>query len=175
VARQEQVEPHSQGVWTALGLLGRVVVGLAFLVSGYSKAVAPPQEFAAVIETYQIVPGAWSVPMATVLPWIELFLGAFVLTGYYRRKSAVGVGAMLCAFVWALVTAQLRGIELDSCGCFGRLIEFKPWQATLLDVTMSGLCFAVWKDSRGPFSLDGWIEGSPPSRAKKADRATAVH
>jgi len=164
---------RQDALWSWLGLAGRVMVGLAFLVSGYSKAVSAPQEFAAVIESYQIVPLDWTVPMATAMPWFELFLGAFVLTGYFRRKSAIGIGAMLVAFIWALVTAQARGIDLGSCGCFGRFLTLKPWQATLLDVTLSFLTFSIWKDTIGKFSLDGWIEGTPvpPAPSKQPQKA----
>lgn len=153
----------------ALGLVGRVVLGLAFVLSGYVKAITPAQEFALVIESYDLLPAAWSVPMASVLPWAELLLGAALLTGFFRRESAALLGGLAGLFIWALVTAQARGIDLGTCGCFGRLgPQLKPWQATLMDVTFAFLAFAVWRDLEGRFSLDRWIEAAPPEAAAAA-------
>jgi uncharacterized membrane protein YphA (DoxX/SURF4 family) len=149
--------PGQSAAWTWLGALGRVALGAAFMTSGYSKLVAPVQEFQAVLESYQLLPRDMTLPFATVMPWLELFLGAFVLLGYWRRKSAVGLGALLSMFVLALLTAQARGLDLGSCGCFGRFFSVEPWKMTLIDVTLSWLAFCVWKDRLGPISLDRWI------------------
>ena len=135
------------------------MIGATFIVSGYVKATAPPQEFAMVIELYDLVPTSWALAMAHTFPWAELFLGAFLITGYYRRQSAAAAGGFLVMFIGALVAAQARGIDLAGCGCFGKIgPELKLWQSTLLDVVLAGLALAVWKDRAGAWTLDRWIE-----------------
>jgi len=144
----------------ALG--GRFLVGAVFILSGFSKAVSPPQEFAAAIEAYQVMPPELIPAAARALPWAELVLGAFLLAGYWRRISALGLATLLFAFLWALVTAQIRGLEIGECGCYGRFgPKLKPWQATLSDLAFLALALSAWRERSGPWTLDRWIDGSP--------------
>jgi uncharacterized membrane protein YphA (DoxX/SURF4 family) len=147
---------------------GRLLLGAAFLASGFTKAVGSPQDFAFVIESYRLLPASLALPLARVLPWAELLLGAFVLTGYWLRRSALALTGLLLMFLWALLTAQARGLELGDCGCFGRLgPKLDLWQTTLLDLALLGLALAVWRGPSGRWTLDAWVEAAPEPPAER--------
>jgi len=80
--------------WNVIGFFARIIVGVVFAVSGFQKAVAAPQEFAAVIETYQFLPIRWVLPFATVIPWGEVLLGLCLIAGYLTRITASGLASL---------------------------------------------------------------------------------
>lgn len=154
--------------WLAVAAaVGRPLVGGVFMFSGFSKLVAAPQEFAYIIEAYQILPPDWSMPLALVLPWMELFLGAWVLIGYFRRPSAAILSGMLGVFIIALLKAHFWELDLGSCGCFGNMVHLKPWQASTLDTALLAFGVAIYKDPAGWWTADHWIDPPPPAPAAK--------
>jgi putative oxidoreductase len=98
--------------WVCILLLAAV-----FLYSGYSKMQSTLQ-FAAVLAQYQLVPTGLVLPLATYLPWAEIVLGLFLLTGWKTRFAAWAAAALLSVFIAAMTVTYFRGIEAD-CGCFG--------------------------------------------------------
>ena len=71
--------------WVCILLLAAI-----FLYSGYSKMQSTLQ-FAAVLAQYQLVPTDLVLPLATYLPWGEIVLGLFLLTGWKTRFAASAV------------------------------------------------------------------------------------
>jgi uncharacterized membrane protein YphA (DoxX/SURF4 family) len=98
--------------WVCILLLAAI-----FLYSGYSKMQSTLQ-FAAVLAQYQLVPTNLILPLATYLPWAEIALGLFLLTGWKSRLAAAAAAALLSVFIVAMAVTYFRGIEAD-CGCFG--------------------------------------------------------
>jgi uncharacterized membrane protein YphA (DoxX/SURF4 family) len=94
-----------------------IILAAVFLYSGYSKMQSTLQ-FAAVLAQYQLVPTNLVLPLATYLPWAEIALGLFLLTGWKPRLAASAAAALLSVFIAAMTVTYLRGIEAD-CGCFG--------------------------------------------------------
>jgi uncharacterized membrane protein YphA (DoxX/SURF4 family) len=95
----------------------RIILAGIFLYSGYSKMQSTLQ-FAAVLSQYQLVPADLVLPLATYLPWVEIALGLFLLTGWKTQLAAGIAAALLFVFIAAMTVTYLRGIEAD-CGCFG--------------------------------------------------------
>jgi uncharacterized membrane protein YphA (DoxX/SURF4 family) len=139
-------------------LAARLLVGAVLVYAGAAKAGAPAEEFALVIQSYQVVPPSLALPMAGLLPWAELLLGWALLLGVETRTAAAGAGALFGLFLAALGSVVARGITLPNCGCFGDALHFTPSQAFLFD---SALCALSWTAFRGPapWSLDGWARG----------------
>ena len=75
-------------------------------------------QFAAVLSQYQLVPADLVLPLATYLPWAEIALGLFLLSGWKTRLAAWIAAALLFVFIIAMTVTYFRGIEAD-CGCFG--------------------------------------------------------
>ena len=54
------------------------------------------------------------------MPFVELFVGAYLLVGLLTRVAAVAACVLIVVFVIAQAQAWARGLSLD-CGCFGTL------------------------------------------------------
>lgn len=144
--------------WSWLAAAGRILLGCVFIFSGFQKAIAPAEEFAVIIDAYYLLPKDMLLPMATFMPWMELIFGVFLVTGYLTRLSAALCGAMLSAFLFALLSAKLRGIPLENCGCFGAAVHVKTIHALALDTTLLALSFLSFKQGRRRYSLDNWVD-----------------
>ncbi|MBI4386282.1 MAG: DoxX family membrane protein [Elusimicrobia bacterium] len=142
---------------TALAVAARIAVGAVFIWGGFQHAVNPPEEFAVVMESYYILPPSYLIPLATFLPWAELWLGAFLIAGYKTRLSATGIAAMLLVFEIALISAKARGIPLQHCGCFGSSLRLPPEATIALDIVLLGCAWAAFRNGRDRWSLDDWI------------------
>jgi uncharacterized membrane protein YphA (DoxX/SURF4 family) len=98
-------------------LIARIVVAGAFIYAGIIK-VQGQLQFAATIESYKLVPTVFIPWIVSVLPWFEIVLGVFLLTGWKSRWFGAVAALLLFAFIAAMGITYARGIEAD-CGCFG--------------------------------------------------------
>jgi len=99
-------------------IAGRVALGAVFIYAAYSKLRQPWGLFALSIDSYRLLP-AWAViVVARGLPWLELGIGALLITGIFLRFAATFSSAMLLGFIAVMLRAHLKGLEID-CGCFG--------------------------------------------------------
>ena len=99
-------------------ILGRIFLGCVFGYAAYTKLRQPWMLFAMAVDSYQILPG-WGVTLvARTLPWLELALALFVLTGWKLRWSAAAVSGLLAVFFGVMVHSYMKGLTID-CGCFG--------------------------------------------------------
>lgn len=119
---------------TFLTFLMRIILGGVFIYSGFSKLIAPVESFVAVIESYQFLKPQFIHPVAFVLPWFELILGTFLLTGFLSRLSAAMLSFLSLLFVGLLSRSLLLKLPITECGCFGAGITLAPKQALLLDL-----------------------------------------
>lgn len=143
-------------------LLSRLLLGVTFVYSGFLKAVHPAEEFAAVVESYRILPVHLLMPFAKTFPWMELILGTYVVVGYYTRLSALGLAGLSAIFLAALSSARFHGIDLGTCGCFGGAgFSLTPVQAMGLDAGLLALAILVLAQKDHWLAWDHWI--SPPS------------
>ena len=74
--------------------------------------------FAMSIDAYQILPEWAALTLGRILPWLELFLGLLLLTGFGLRYSAAGASILLGGFFAVMVRAYVMGMKID-CACFG--------------------------------------------------------
>jgi uncharacterized membrane protein YphA (DoxX/SURF4 family) len=99
-------------VWALAAVFGGV-----FIWSGVVK-VQDPALFLVSVRSFHLVPDPFAAWLALGLPWLEIFAGLAVLTGWLRRGGLLLLNASLVVFAIALVSAQVRGLDID-CGCFG--------------------------------------------------------
>ena len=97
---------------TAIGLVASVALGVVFLVSGGSKLAAGPAwpHQARALGAPSVV-----VPM---LPWLELVLGAVLVTQLAPTLAAAIALAVLGAFT-VLILRRLAEGRHPPCACFG--------------------------------------------------------
>jgi uncharacterized membrane protein YphA (DoxX/SURF4 family) len=98
-------------------------VGAVFLYACWDK-ILEPRKFAAIVYRNQVIgPNATLgfLPanlLAVTLPWIELLVGALLVSGIWRREAAAVAGTLLVVFLCAVGIATAQGIDLQNCGCF---------------------------------------------------------
>lgn len=95
----------------------RVLIGFIFIFAGVEKIVEQ-ESFAISIENYRILPIALINIVAITLPWVEVVAGILLIFGISIKENIVIINSLLLLFVFLIITAVLRGLDID-CGCFG--------------------------------------------------------
>ena len=90
-------------------------LGAIFIYAGGTKLLAP-EIFAVLIEAYGIVPDALLMPVAIMLPLMEVIAGIGLL--FDIRGSLAIFTMLLVLFIAILGFGITMGLDVD-CGCFG--------------------------------------------------------
>jgi uncharacterized membrane protein YphA (DoxX/SURF4 family) len=155
VTSKKVAVPSGGGGRPLVHLLLRLIVGGVLCYAGFLKATAPTAEFAAAIEAYHLFPSFLLTPTAYALPWIEMWVGLFLITGFLMRYAAWSASLLFVLFLAVVASALLRGIDLASCGCFGGE-AFSPHYTILIDCVL--LVFSILlvrlKPAQQRFALD---------------------
>jgi uncharacterized membrane protein YphA (DoxX/SURF4 family) len=95
----------------------QLILGGTFVYASLGKIIHP-QNFIKAISSYRILPDFLVNVVGYLLPWIEILFGIALIVGVATRVSAMFLSILLAIFIIALLSALLRGIDID-CGCFG--------------------------------------------------------
>jgi putative oxidoreductase len=107
-----------QNRWKRWGIVVLCVIfGGVFVYSGVLKA-RDPGLFLISVRSFQMLADPYAAWLALTLPWLEVFAGLAVATGLLRRGGLLLLNGALVVFAVALVSAWVRGIDVE-CGCFG--------------------------------------------------------
>jgi uncharacterized membrane protein YphA (DoxX/SURF4 family) len=117
----------------ALLVIGRVLLGLIFVVAAYTKLHFDGAWhfgdyhffFAMAIDSYKLVPTTLAEWMARALPWVELALGALLISGIGLRWSGLFASGLMAVFIAAMTHAYINKLEI-MCGCFGNNEKVGP-------------------------------------------------
>jgi uncharacterized membrane protein YphA (DoxX/SURF4 family) len=93
----------------------RVLLSVIFLWSGILKLM-DPSEFGVIINAYGLIPDAWILPLAIILPLLEMVFGLGLLLEI--RGSLAVITGLLILFMAILSYGIWLGLDVD-CGCFG--------------------------------------------------------
>ena len=131
--------------------LSAILIGFVFFLAGVLKLMDPVGS-ALVVEEYlkflhlnflSALAGLIGVGMAL----LETLLGAALITGVWRKITALAVGAMLGAFTVLTFVLYVRNPRMD-CGCFGEAIHLTHLQSLLKNIVL----LALWALAFLPFS-----------------------
>lgn len=113
----------------ALLLVGGIVVGSIFLAAAFGKLKPLPgfpwtwasiktsiALFAIQVSSYNLVSSRAANTIAHILPFAELFLGIWLISGILRRYSSLIACLAFCGFMITIFSAYERGLKID-CGC----------------------------------------------------------
>ena len=120
-------------------LLLRAALGGIFIVSGFQKLLSPPQNFAAVIEKFEIIQGPVAALLSVTLPWVELVAGILFVLGLWTTAALAILWLMNTVFIGALASALVRGLPIDQCGCFGKALSIPLPVMLGMDAVVWGL------------------------------------
>lgn len=100
-------------IWPYRGV--RIILALIFLWAGVVK-ILDPDAFAIILEAFDLLPDAWIMPVAVVLPILEILAAIGLL--FDARGSLAAVAGLLILFLAVLGYGVWLGLDID-CGCFG--------------------------------------------------------
>ncbi|MGD9211631.1 MAG: MauE/DoxX family redox-associated membrane protein [Desulfobacteraceae bacterium] len=115
----------------------RLFLGLTFIYASYHKIMAP-SEFAKAVYGYGLFPSMSINLIAIIIPFVELFCGVALVTGFWTRSAALIINGLLLLFILFISINLIRGYEFD-CGCFVPGDHYSaqdPWQTLLRDIIL---------------------------------------
>ena len=121
----------------------RILLGAFFVIMGGSKLLAPYQNFLYVIQAYQIFNPPLEELAARVVPWVEFFLGLFLVLGLWLKNVLNALLLLITGFLVILGQAIVRGLPIDHCGCFGDWISVSLKTMFLFDSSSWLLTFLM--------------------------------
>jgi len=144
--------------WLALPV--RLYLGWVFLTACWHK-VLHPATFALDVATYQFLPLELINLFAITLPWVELAAGVMLVVGLRARAASLLTGAMMVAFIVALIAALDKGLQMG-CGCFASnaLAEEDPisWLTVMRDLAWLAMSLYILFLDQSPLGFDRWFE-----------------
>lgn len=114
----------------------RVLIGVFFVVISVDKLFEPYQNFLYAVQAYSIFPAILEEIVARVFPWVELFLGLFLILGLWLKWTLRSFLVMVFLFILIISQALVRGLALDTCGCFGGLFSAEIHQTLIVDFSL---------------------------------------
>ena len=110
-----QARSWSDYAWIGL----RVSTGLWFAWLGAMKLfLHGPPAFSRQVAEFRILMDPWNLPVAYLVPWVELVAGLMLLAQWWPRGAVRVLGVLTLVFLFANAQALWLGFEPD-CGCFG--------------------------------------------------------
>ena len=140
-----------------VGLVARLVLGVALLVAGGAK-VGNPMVSARTVQAYQLLPFDVAAVVGYALPVVEIIVGILLVAGLFTRASAALGTLFMLVFIAAIASAWARGLTID-CGCFGGGGQIGQGQTQYPQEIARDALFAacglflLWRPST-PFSVD---------------------
>lgn len=134
-------------------LIARLLLGGLLVVAAALK-VGHPEQLAAAIAGFRLLPAMVVGPLALALPYFELLLGGYLIAGAFVRAAAVVASAQFVVYAGAIASAVVRNIPAQ-CGCFGPGdAAVADWPHVAFDLALAAVgAFIAW-GAPGAFSLD---------------------
>lgn len=143
-----------------LGVLARLVLGLALLVAGFTKIGNLDGNVLSVrAYHFDFLPYSVVKAIGYAQPVLEIVVGLLVLAGLFTRVSAAIGTLLMLVFIVAIASVWARGLKID-CGCFsqgGATDNPHYLREILRDVVFAAA--GVWLVLRGGgrWALDTWL------------------
>lgn len=117
----------------------RLFVGILFIFSGLIKANDPLGFGYKLQEYFEVFHISflhdYATAIAIFLCTLEIILGAMLLLGFFARKVAAGLLALIIFFTFLTFYSAFFKV-VTSCGCFGDAIPLTPWQSFSKDLVL---------------------------------------
>jgi uncharacterized membrane protein YphA (DoxX/SURF4 family) len=107
---------------TNVMLVVRIVLGLVLTFSGFTKVIKLKNFFITVVK-YNLIKGRLAKLVAYTLPFLELFTGIVLLTGFYLKIVTIIALIIFALSTFAVSYALFRKNKMDDCGCYGGTVK----------------------------------------------------
>ena len=108
--------------WASVAV--RVLGGGIFIFTGVAKIADGLATFEDKVAKYQLLPHVLTGPFAYALPFVEVFVGLYLVVGLMTRVAAAASVVLMVMFLIAIGQAWARGLAID-CGCAGAALQEK--------------------------------------------------
>ena len=119
------------------------LVGIVFFISGVLKLLDPVGTSMIVDEYYKFMHLDFlsfsAKPAAVALSMAEALIGAALITGVWRRISAIAALSAMGVFMLISIALLIFDPVMD-CGCFGEAVHLTHLQTFIKNLALSALC-----------------------------------
>lgn len=123
------------------------IIGAVFFVSGILKLLDPVGTGLVISEYYRFFGTGFLIsaakPAGVALAMTEALLGAALMTGLWRRITAILSIIMICGFTVITVILVIFNPEMD-CGCFGEAVHLTHFQSLVKNIVLCALAVAAF-------------------------------
>jgi uncharacterized membrane protein YphA (DoxX/SURF4 family) len=141
-----------------LAFIFRISVGFVFFYAGFLKLIAPAEEFAYAIETYKVINYSLSLLVANILPWVEVYMGIFIIFGLFNDILLKLAALIFGGFEILLMQALIRKLEITNCGCFGSSHSNSLYTEFSFNILWICFCLFIIYKKEYSLSLDNYLE-----------------
>lgn len=144
-------------VWIKnITLIVRLLIGILFIVSGFTKLFALDR-FVIAVYQFKLIPEIIIPYFALTLPIVEYLLGIILLLGMFIRQAVRLLQFLIITFVFAIIINLVRG-NIVECGCFGDfIVEHIGFSILLRDFLLLGLLIFISKQNDFIFALQNYL------------------
>ena len=136
-----------------ISLIDRVILGTVFIFAGSAK-ITHIDSLIWETEQYRILPESLVPLFSQLLPYLELVIGSLLILGIFTRISSLGSTLLLLAFTIAKISALARGLEIETCPCFGPSVVLHSTQSLVLGIFLLALSIHLLGWGRKYLSLE---------------------
>ena len=135
------------------------------ILSGSQKLLDHYQNFLVVVQGYSLFDylsfaSLIETAIARGMPWVELFVGIFLVLGLWVKLSLKTAMLLFLGFVCILSQAIIRDLPIKECGCFGEKFSLPIHVMLMLDAaTLILILFSLKNfEQTRQWSLDRYLE-----------------
>tara|TARA_B100000945_G_scaffold55476_1_gene40799 strand:- start:208 stop:663 length:456 start_codon:yes stop_codon:yes gene_type:complete len=119
----------------------RVILGIIWIWASINK-IQDPAAFARAINNYHVIPFGLENAIAIFLPWLELIIGIFLISGILVNGASFISSSLLFLFIILITQAILRGFNID-CGCGLKEGQLVGWNKIVENIFLLAASYCV--------------------------------
>tara|TARA_B100002052_G_scaffold296384_1_gene324670 strand:+ start:215 stop:670 length:456 start_codon:yes stop_codon:yes gene_type:complete len=119
----------------------RVILGIIWIWASINK-IQDPAAFARAINNYHVIPFGLENAIAIFLPWLELIIGIFLISGILVNGASFISSSLLFLFIILITQAILRGFNID-CGCGLKEGQLVGWNKIVENIFLLASSYCV--------------------------------
>ena len=129
-----------------IALLLKVFMGLVFIISAYTKFIAPGIVEIILVDHGIVHTRESAAIIVRLLIGAEFGIGLLFIQPYFLKKISIPIAVVfLSGFTAYLVYTGFILKDTQNCGCFGVMIQMSPVESIIKNVVLLGLLFLLYK------------------------------